>query len=33
VIQFRPEAARELSADVRYDDEKYPGRGQRLQHE
>jgi hypothetical protein len=31
VIIFRPEAARELAADVRYHDEKYPGRGQRSQ--
>ena len=30
MILFRPEAARELSADVRYYDEKYPGRGQRF---
>jgi plasmid stabilization system protein ParE len=30
VILFRPEAARELAADVRYYDEKYPGRGQRF---
>jgi len=30
VILFRPEAARELAADVGYYDEKYPGRGQRF---
>jgi hypothetical protein len=30
VILFRPEAARELAADVRYYDERYPGRGQRF---
>ena len=30
MIIFRPEAARELAADVRYYDEKYPGRGQRF---
>jgi hypothetical protein len=30
VILFRPEAARELAADVRSYDEKYPGRGQRF---
>jgi toxin ParE1/3/4 len=30
VIVFRPEAARELAADVRYYDEKYGGRGQRF---
>jgi len=30
VIIFRPEAARELAADVRYYDERYPGRGQRF---
>jgi len=30
VIIFRPEAARELAADVRYYDEKYAGRGQRF---
>jgi hypothetical protein len=30
VILFRPEAARELAADVGYYDEKYPSRGQRF---
>jgi plasmid stabilization system protein ParE len=30
VILFRPEAARELAADVRYYDERYTGRGQRF---
>lgn len=30
MIIFRPEAARELAADVRYYDERYPGRGQRF---
>jgi plasmid stabilization system protein ParE len=30
VILFRPEAARELAADVRYYDERYSGRGQRF---
>lgn len=30
MIWFRPEAARELAADVGYYDEKYPGRGQRF---
>lgn len=30
MIIFRPEAARELAADVRYYDERYSGRGQRF---
>jgi toxin ParE1/3/4 len=30
VIRFRPAAARELLAEVRYYDEHYPGRGQRF---
>ena len=30
MIIFRPEAARELAADVRYYDERYAGRGQRF---
>ena len=30
MILFRPEAARELAADVRYYDERYTGRGQRF---
>jgi toxin ParE1/3/4 len=30
VIIFRPEAARELAADVQYYDERYAGRGQRF---
>lgn len=30
MILFRPEAARELAADVRYYDERYAGRGQRF---
>lgn len=30
MILFRPEAARELAADVRYYDEHYAGRGQRF---
>lgn len=30
MIRFRPAAARELAADVRYYDERHPGRGQRF---
>jgi plasmid stabilization system protein ParE len=30
VIRFRPAAARELAADVRYYDKRYTGRGQRF---
>jgi toxin ParE1/3/4 len=30
VIRFRPAAARELAADVRYYDKQYPERGQRF---
>jgi plasmid stabilization system protein ParE len=30
VIRFRPAAARELAADVRYYDKQYEGRGQRF---
>jgi plasmid stabilization system protein ParE len=30
VIRFRPAAARELAADVRYYDKRYAGRGQRF---
>lgn len=30
MILFRPAAARELAADVRYYDERYPGRGGRF---
>lgn len=32
MIQFRAAAARELADEIRYYDERYPGRGQRFAH-